>query len=82
MTAFFVSPAEDWSVPVCFVCLRTPEEILAYTPFAHDAGLTNTEYVIREEGTLNPLNGHFACDACYCDIGMPSGPHGSRWVAP
>jgi hypothetical protein len=37
-------------------------------------------YVIREEGTYNHLNGHFACDSCYIDLKMPSGPGG--WHAP
>jgi hypothetical protein len=35
-------------------------------------------YIITEEGTYNPLNGHFACDTCYIKIGMPSGPAGWR----
>lgn len=36
------------------------------------------EYVMNEEGTYNPVNGHFTCDTCYISIGMPSGPAGWR----
>lgn len=36
------------------------------------------EYVMTEEGTYNPLNGHFTCTKCYIKIGMPSGPGGWR----
>lgn len=37
-------------------------------------------YVIREEGTLNHLNGHFLCDGCYIAAGMPTAVNG--WVCP
>ena len=37
-------------------------------------------YVMKEEGTLNPLNGHFLCDRCYIAAGMPTGTGG--WVCP
>jgi hypothetical protein len=37
------------------------------------------EYVLEEEGTLNPENNHFACDECYIRLGMPTTPWG--WVA-
>lgn len=33
-------------------------------------------YIIKEEGTYNPSNGHFLCDACYIKAGMPSSPYG------
>lgn len=40
------------------------------------------EYVLEEEGTLNPENNHFACDRCYIMLGMPSLPwRMGRWVA-
>lgn len=66
--------------PICIGCERTPEEI-GYDEYLEE-GETATEYVIREEGTLNPVNYHFACDACYMRMGMPVGPNGNRWVAP
>jgi hypothetical protein len=57
----------------CVGCGKTPEQIDDYTPYAEDEGLTNTEYVSREEGTLNTENGHFYCDSCYVSAGMPLG---------
>lgn len=38
------------------------------------------EYVIHEEGTYNPTNGHFLCDDCYIAAGMPTAHNG--WVCP
>jgi hypothetical protein len=37
-------------------------------------------YVVYEEGTFNPTNGHFLCDDCYIKAGMPSSPTG--WKCP
>jgi hypothetical protein len=31
-----------------------------------------------EEGTYNPINGHFLCDQCYIEAGMPVGENGRR----
>jgi hypothetical protein len=42
--------------------------------------MTPEQYVRSEEGTFNLKNGHFACTACYINIGMPSSPRG--WKAP
>jgi len=42
--------------------------------------MTPEQYVLEEEGTLNPVNGHFLCTPCYIAAGMPSSPTG--WVAP
>jgi hypothetical protein len=47
-----------------------------------EEGESRTEYVLREEGTLNPINHHFLCDMCYIKAGTPSGSGGSRWVCP
>jgi hypothetical protein len=38
------------------------------------------KYVIQEEGTYNPANGHFLCTYCYIKNGQPTGSHG--WVCP
>lgn len=38
------------------------------------------EYVRTQEGTYNPSNGHFLCDACYIEYGQPSSPTG--WKCP
>lgn len=67
-------------------CGRRPEEIPAYRLFARqyeDDDPTDDEirqYVLDEEGTLNMENGHFLCDDCYIEAGMPSSPTG--WKCP
>jgi hypothetical protein len=66
--------------PYCTGCDKTPEEIDEYVICAKEDGMTPTEWVRREEGTLNPANGHFLCTDCYIRAGMPSTPYG--WVAP
>lgn len=73
---------------ICFECGRRPSEIEEYVAMAaeqtREIGRTVTpeKYVMREEGTLNRENGHFACDTCYIKIGMPAEPAPARWVAP
>lgn len=37
------------------------------------------EEFAKDDGTYNPVNGHFACDACYIRLGQPSSREG--WVA-
>lgn len=66
--------------PICTGCNRRPAEIDVYIELAAVEETTPDEWVRREEGTLNPRNGHFLCDPCYVKAGMPVGPHG--WVAP
>jgi hypothetical protein len=68
--------------PVCIGCGRTPEQIEEYVDLARTDHMTPTEWVLAEEGTLNPRNNHFACDECYLQMGMPSEPAPGRWVAP
>jgi len=41
---------------------------------------TRASFVIQEDGTYNPSNGHFLCNDCYIKAGMPSGPSG--WICP
>ena len=67
-------------MPRCFRCNKTADELSEYDSYAKDEGISNAEYVEREEGTFNVVNGHFACTSCYIAIGMPSSPRG--WVAP
>jgi hypothetical protein len=45
-----------------------------------EGDMTRIMYVLQEEGTYNPENGHFLCDTCYIAAGMPSAPGG--WVCP
>lgn len=65
---------------MCIGCGKTPDELSEYVSSAEVEGMTPDEYVWREEGTLNPHNGHFLCDSCYISAGMPSSPTG--WTAP
>lgn len=64
----------------CIRCNKSPTEIPEYIDAAKSMGLHPIEYVISEEGTYNPINGHFACTDCYLAMGMPSSPTG--WKAP
>ena len=61
-------------------CKRTPAEIDEYLEAALEAGMGADDYVWREEGTLNPQTGHFACTTCYIKLGMPSSRTG--WKVP
>jgi hypothetical protein len=72
-------------------CRRSAAEMPDYDTFIfeseedeRDNGPVTPEmrekFVIREEGTYNPQNGHFTCDRCYINLKMPSGPSG--WRAP
>jgi hypothetical protein len=72
----------DRPTPVCSGCGLYPRDIPEYVDAARDSGCTPARYVWREEGTLNPDNGHFLCTACYIRAGQPVGPNGTRWVAP
>ena len=65
---------------ICIGCGGKPYEFNEYVDIAESEGITPDEYVWREEGTLNPDNGHFLCDRCYIMAGMPSSPDG--WIAP
>lgn len=72
---------------VCFRCGRRPEEITEYQILASEINqdghrqITAAQAVREEEGTFNPVTGHFACTECYIKIGQPSG-YGQRWRAP
>lgn len=72
--------------PICIGCAKRPHEIDGYRVMVM-AGPGDTpsdeavrQYVIEEEGTYNPANGHFLCDEDYIKSGMPSSPGG--WRAP
>ena len=72
----------------CIRCHKTPEEIEEYQPGDEDSGRaweegdfeSPSDYVRHEEGTYNPVNGHFTCTECYIAIGMPTQEGG--WKAP
>lgn len=57
---------------------ESQEELDAATPATRAS--RRELYVVMEEGTLNPVNGHFLCDKCYIKAYMPTAPHG--WVCP
>lgn len=74
-------------VPVCQGCGKLPEELDCYREVVMLERETRDikdewvrDYVLKEEGTLNPMNNHFLCDSCYISAGMPSSPRG--WVCP
>jgi hypothetical protein len=67
-------------VLICAGCGLTPNELDEYKEFAEAEGMTPNEYVIEEEGTYNPENGHFLCTECYVKFGCPSTEKG--WKAP
>jgi hypothetical protein len=58
---------------LCIGCNKIPALIQEYVVCARNDDITPDEYVRREEGTLNPDNGHFWCTECYSEVGMPSG---------
>jgi len=65
---------------ICIGCGRPPAEITEYIVSGREENMTPDEFVWAEEGTLNPVNGHFACTRCYISMGMPSTQRG--WRAP
>ena len=79
--------------PICIGCARRPHEIPGYVmacmeeegthdgPVMQSLAAPDSEvrsYVINNEGTYNPLNGHILCDICYIKNGSPSSPSGWR----
>lgn len=76
---------------LCVGCNLTPGQ-LDYRTYRMDpdgdvrnadgsiAYVDDDDYVWQEEGTLNPMSGHFLCDDCYIKAGMPTGPGG--WKVP
>lgn len=63
-------------------CGKTPNELYSQDmidEFFGDNNHTPDDYA-REDGTFNPSNGHFLCDQCYIEAGMPSSPTG--WTCP
>lgn len=71
---------DDPAEPMCMGCAKVPEELLEYVICGEAEDQTPTEYVIENEGTYNPRNGHFLCDSCYIKNGQPSSSRG--WVCP
>ena len=67
---------------ICIGCERQPHQIPEYIDGGYHAKITPREYVAREEGTYNKVNGHFCCTKCYIRLGQPTGENGQRWVAP
>ena len=71
--------------PICTGCNKRPSELAEYVEAAaqYDRRVTPADYVRIEEGTYNPLNGHFLCTPCYIAAGQPSNPWpGPGWRAP
>lgn len=66
---------------VCVGCGKHPDQIEEYVEAAKEWEMSPADYVRWQEGTLNKTNGHFACTACYINMGSPSAPY-SGWKAP
>lgn len=64
---------------VCIGCRRGPTDIPEYFPDECEIDDV-VEWITEENDTYNPANGHFACTACYVQMGMPTTPQG--WKAP
>src|SRR4051812_11895548 len=67
-------------VPLCIGCNKKASELPEYIEAAQEAEITPEDYARTEEGTYNPINGHFLCTDCYIAQGMPTADGG--WVAP
>lgn len=60
--------------PVCVGCGEYPEDIQEYIDAAYDDDYDSIrEWVVENEGTYNPANGHFYCTSCWDKAGMPIG---------
>lgn len=60
------------------MCERLASEMAELDDYRED--LSRAEYVIENDGTYNPTNGHFLCDNCYIKAGQPTSENG--WVCP
>lgn len=71
---------------ICQGCMKGPLELDSYKWAMMEEGDPEPtpeqvlEYVWEEEGTMNHSNGHFLCDQCYINAGMPTAPGG--WTCP
>lgn len=75
------APLEPW----CPGCERFAKDMVELNPYCDEVLGRNmrekrANYVRIEEGTYNPVNGHFLCDDCYIKAGQPSSPNG--WKCP
>lgn len=59
--------------PICIGCNKRPDEIDEYLDEEVLDGMTPNNYVRKEEGTYNAVNGHFYCTRCYIKARMPLG---------
>lgn len=67
--------------PHCTGCDRDAGDIPDLVEMAKINDYPSAAAFVRgEEGTYNPINGHFLCDTCYIRAGVPSSPNG--WRAP
>lgn len=67
--------------PMCPACDRLARDMTDLDDYIESTRVTpamRIAYVEQEEGTYNPLNGHFLCDRCYITLGQPSAPGGWR----
>lgn len=68
------------SAITCFRCGKTAAEVGEYDDLVFAGEYRSADEAVRDDGTYNPVTGHFCCTECYIAIGMPSSPRG--WRAP
>lgn len=75
--------------PWCIGCGRfapdIPEVLIAVAGDVDRPFISRVDvnvWVMKNEGTYNKENGHFACDSCYIAMGQPSLPYPFGWKAP
>jgi hypothetical protein len=59
--------------PICIVCNKTADELEEYKFGAEENDMTPEDFLIEQEGSYNPSNGHFYCTDCYVKSNCPLG---------
>ena len=63
---------QDYEIK-CICCGKSPNVIDEYIFASQEENENPIDWVVKNEGTFNPINGHFYCTECYVVEGMPSG---------
>lgn len=81
-------PSHTHTTPYDPSCKREAKDIPSVVQFAQENAMTPEEFIKAEEGTYNPVTGHFLCDPCFLveesmHAGLRlTGPDNTRWVCP
>lgn len=70
------------SEPTCGACRRKPSQIAEYIDAAGQEEMSETMYVVHNEGTFNPKTNRFLCTEDYVRAGMPTNDDGTPWQCP